>query len=199
MRIIVRVLTTFAAFCLGGAVVWVFGPRLGLTHAPTGPEKTPPERAQEGRMEENPEWIHRLPVKMAFAGKRFFPCYVDPAGKTIYRWNCVDLGFEQLPEAYASVPSRLTTLDAAEFSEVVAVDPLVRYREENGDYYPGYYFAPTHTFFQWRHTKLAREKVIPRRWGNGQNSVLELDAVSEIIVIDMPEHLKDQPGLWRSP
>jgi hypothetical protein len=142
---------------------------------------------------------YEMPMEMVFFGdKQFSPCYVDLPNKVLYRWKDVVLRRDQLPAGYTRAISGLAMFDPKDFAEVVPINALVKYREIDCEYRPGYLFTPAQTFFEWKGVKLKRDKVFPTSQ-DGKNAVVPLDAVGQTIDIDMPVFLKDQPGLWHSP
>ena len=66
---------------------------------------------------------YEMPMEMVFFGDdQFSPCYVDLPNKALYRWKDVVLRRDQLPSAYTGFISRIITLDAKDFAEVLPVN-----------------------------------------------------------------------------
>ncbi len=122
---------------------------------------------------------YEMPMGMVFFGDdQFSPCYVDLPNKDLYRWEDVVLRRDQLPAAYTGFTLRIKTLDAKDFAEVVPIKALVKYREMDCEYRPGYLFTPAQVFFEWKGVKLNRDKVFPTSQ-DGKNAVVQLDAVGQ--------------------
>lgn len=138
-----------------------------------------------------------LQVQVAFFGDdEFSPCYCDPAKKSLSRWKDVVLHREQLLKTpYAGVPSGVRVVIAKDFS-VLEVEPPVRYRETNGQYRPGYLDRTIRAFYEWQGVVLAK-KDLPEENQDGRNTVVDPDAFSQVIEIEMPAYLKKRPEVWK--
>lgn len=203
MRRIFIMLSFLVMLCLMAIGVWISGYKFALSSAlQERKEKDAlPKEESVGLPQKisTTPMIFDLPMQFAcFGDNEFSPCYVGRERKTLYRWKGIKMPSEKLPDAYKQFPSGIHMLNASDFSEIVTVEGPVNYREINGEYRPGYLFRPTRYFYEWKGVVLRRENVFPRG-RDGQNSVVELDAVSRVIEIDIPAHLKEQPSLWRKP
>jgi hypothetical protein len=209
MRRLITIASCLAVLCLVVLVVWLFVNHNGRGRAPRAEGNPSDDQANHKSSEPiqsseavekkaKAPWELDLPMQIAFLGDdKFSPCYFDLENQTLYLWNGVVLRREQVPDAYKGGISRIEMLDAKNFPRIVNVEALVKYREINGEYRPGYLFRPERVFYEWKGIVLSRQNVIPRS-RDGQNAVVELDAVSQVIEIDMPAHLKDQPRRWKS-
>ena len=190
-----------AVALLSGITVWLYmnwkSPETATTAERKGEGQPIDISAKHVEHKKKAAWAFDLPMKIAFmGGDQFRPCYFDVGNKCLYLWNEVVLRRDQLPEAYTGRISRIRLLYAKNFSQVVTISPPVKYREINGQYRPGY-FQPG-VFFEWKGVSVSREKVIPRSM-DGKNAVVPLDAVSQVIEIDIPPYMKDHPRLWSAP
>jgi hypothetical protein len=146
--------------------------------------------------------VFDLPGQVAFwGGDEFSPCYVDLDRKILYRWRGVVLRGGQVPAAYRSLPSRLALLDVKKFDfAIVPFEAPVKYLQSNGEYRPGFHDRSTNTFFEWKGITLRKGELLDKSQ-DGKDAILKPafhgQAPPEVIEIDMPNYLKDQPKLWK--
>jgi hypothetical protein len=138
--------------------------------------------------------VFELEVRTAFLGDgQFNPYYFDAKKKTLYRWKGVVLRREQIPQAgpYNTMP----VLIAKDFS-VVPVEAAVKYRKIDGEYRPGYLDWSSRVFYEWKGVVLSKREVLAKSQ-DGRTAILDPNKFSRITEIDLPAHLKEQPGLWK--
>ncbi len=149
--------------------------------------------------------VFELDTVIFFGGDadQYNPCYYDEANKTLYLWKGVVLRErQQIPREFLSFPSGLPIFDVKDCPDfpIVLVEPPVRYLESNGQYRPGYYFRSTHTFFEWKGIVLRKEELLGKdKIGKDpvQKPAFPSQGLPNVIEIDMPDYLKDQPSLWK--
>jgi hypothetical protein len=140
--------------------------------------------------------VFEFPVHVASLGDgQFCPCYIDLSKNILYAWKGVVLRIGQVPDAYDGVPSGIKILNAKDFT-VVPVAALVKYREFDGGYRPGYLDGSVQAFYEWKGVVLTKQQVLDKSQ-DGQTAIVDASKFSQVIEIDMPTYLKDHPGLWK--
>lgn len=207
MKRTIAITSCFGILCFAALGIWVYVKcrEQGVAPVPEGKVSEGPLRNKLPPLDKLPDptekkvvtSVFALPMEIVSIGDNHFrPCYFDLERKGLYLWKGVVLKYEQVPEQYKGVISGIRMLNAKDFTDIVTVEALVKYREVDGEYRPGYLLQGV--FYQWKGVKVKRDKVIARSQ-DGQNSVVGLDAVNQVIEIDIPAHMKEYPQLWRRP
>jgi hypothetical protein len=137
------------------------------------------------------------PVKVAFLDDDlFFPCYYDSTGKTLYRWNGVNLGSYQVPRVYSAAPSGVVILRAKDFN-VVTVEAPIKYFHTAKGYSPGYLDTTSWEFFAWKGVVLEKDELLEKST-DGEHALIT-QSFPRITVTDIaiPEHLKSREDRWK--
>jgi hypothetical protein len=209
MRRTIILASGLAALCIMGLAIWLYGRRGGQDSVVVPDANTTKGNRESIRPTEQGRTdprIFALPVEFVmFAKDQFSPCYVDPENKTLYRWKGVVLGIDQLPPrgpynnypifvAYdrSDVSAGLIVKDYA----LVPVEVPVKYRVTNNYCKPGYWMRSCQMFYAWKGMALSKYELLDRSQ-DGQPAILDPDKVGQVIEIDMPEYLKNQPQLWK--
>jgi hypothetical protein len=199
MRRNITIASSLAVLCLVAVVVWVSVKRAAqdIATAPKGNStNTDASNKSSGPTQKTPipPSVFGLPVQIAFFGdNQFSPCYVDLDKMTLYRWRGVVLRRDEVPNTGAKMG--ILVLDAKDFS-VVAFEAPVKYLESEGLYHPGYLDRSGRAFYEWKGVVLNKPQVLDKSQ-EGQPAVADPDAFSQVLQIEMPAHLKEQPGLWK--
>ena len=199
MRRTIIVTSCLAVLCLAALAVWVYRNHAGPGVAPVtdGNGKTGTVSQTSPGPDEKPATappVFGLPVRVAYLGDdRFGTCYADFTNRTIYLWRDVVIPREQVPNAGPS--GRFKILTAKDFT-VVPFNAPVKYLESGGGYKPGYLDRSGRVFYAWKGVSLSQQEV-PYKSRDGEDSLADPNDFRQVIEIDMPAHLKDQPELWK--
>ena len=163
------------------------------------PAEIPPTPKEDPKQEPKglrPLQVYNLDLYMtAFGEEEYSPCYLDEDRSILYRWEGIIFSREQLPPQYKQRLSRPRVLVAKDFSSVNVIEPIVRYREAEGRYRPGFLFHDT--FYEWKGITLDRDEIHARDVRVG-TKVVAFDLVRGIIEMEIPARMKEFPQIWKS-
>jgi len=216
MRRTIIIGSCLTALCITVLVSWMYVKRTGQGDVSVAEENIhngqasnpiPGSPIENNAMDRS---VFKLPVDLAYFDDQvtlsdndtYSPCYVDREKKTLYRWKDVVLQRDQLPKGYTGVISSMPILIAKKFT-VVPVAALMKYREVDGEYRPGYLDKSNCVFYEWKGIVLSKQEALDKSQ-DGQDAIVELNSeyvprvpINQVVEIPIPAHLKDQPQLWK--